>query len=71
MGAAEFAFLCSHVALARSTQRSNPSPQGKDKNPVIGIIRSVAHRYRVRIYRLAVASNHVHLILKFGSRDLY
>ncbi|MGE3684245.1 MAG: transposase [Bdellovibrionales bacterium] len=61
-----------HVVFRSSWARGeNSLLKTYNKNPVIGIIRSVAHRYRVRIYRLAVASNHVHLILKFGSRDLY
>ncbi|MGE3681269.1 MAG: transposase [Bdellovibrionales bacterium] len=61
-----------HVVFRSSWARGeNSLLKTYNKNPVIGIIRSVTHRYRVRIYRLAVASNHVHLILKFGSRDLY
>jgi REP element-mobilizing transposase RayT len=42
-----------------------------NKNAIEKIIAAAAEKYGVRIYRKAIASNHVHLIIRIHSRSLY
>ncbi|MGE0526398.1 MAG: transposase [Bdellovibrionales bacterium] len=45
--------------------------RARNRDALRFIIQSVARNYGVKIYRLALASNHCHLIMKFRKRELY
>lgn len=43
----------------------------KNLRGIQAILKKASQKYRVRIYRNAIASNHIHLVLKVPSRDAY
>ncbi len=61
-----------HIVLKSQWARGrNALTHKENKNNIEKLIQNVANRYNIRVYRYAIVSNHIHLIIRAKRRHLY